>query len=351
MFIRPQPYRPVWELNVTMSSLECADQFSCGKPSEPLRGSKREAHSVDSNSRDKSNKTLPLSWESFQRKHPKHVPVGVPRHSSGGAARFVLPSSFACNVERKCRRLGSMPAILSESLLPQQALSEDTEQAALWPAPGTEAAAGMDSEARTFIPSRVASAPPKHRRESSNSSTDSDTRDFEEVTARHSPSGHTGSCRRMSSPAACSAARSASNSSNSSSEKFDSAHVVAPAMAFEARAPAIVSEGRAPAMASGLLPLALTRAPPKLERLSSNFSTWSSILPYRYRETDEPSSKSDLADQVVHEDLVQSAEQREDALHRALAKNDKTDKGYDLTISASSMLGGFSIRDVLAPPT
>ena len=104
-------------------------------------------------------------------------------------------------------------------------------------------------------------------------------------------------------------------------------------------------------MASGLLPLALTRAPPKLERLSSNFSTWSSILPYRYRETDEPSSKSDLADQVVHEDLVQSAEQREDALHRALAKNDKTDKGYDLTISASSMLGGFSIRDVLAPPT
>ena len=58
-----------------------------------------------------------------------------------------------------------MPCILSESLLPQQALSEETEQAALWPAPGTEAAAGMDSEARTFIPSRVASPPPKHRRE------------------------------------------------------------------------------------------------------------------------------------------------------------------------------------------
>ena len=254
-----------------------------------------------------------------------------------------------------------MPAILSESLLPQQALSEETEHAALWPAPGTEAAAGMDSEARTFIPSRVASAPPKHRRESSNSSIDSDTRDFEEATVqftarstRHSPSGHTGSGRRLSSPAACSAARSASNasnSSNSSSEKLDSAHVVAPAMAFEARAPAIVSEGRAPAMASGLLPLALTRAPPKLERLSSNFSQWSSILPYRYREVEEPCSKSDLADQEVDETLVPSAEQLEEALHRKLAKNDKTDKGYDLTISASSMLGGFSIRDVLAPPT
>ena len=275
------------------------------------------------------------------------------------------PSAFACNIpsERKCRRLGSMPSILSESLLPQQALSEETEQAALWPAPGTEAAAGMDSEARTFIPLRVASAPPKHQRESSNSSIDSDTRDFEEATVqftarstRHSPSGHTGSGRRLSSPAACSAARSASNasnSSNSSSEKLDSAHVVAPAMAFEARAPAIVSEGRAPAMASGLLPLALTRAPPKLERLSSNFSQWSSILPYRYRdiEVDEPCSKSDLADQEVDETLVPSAEQLEEALHRKLAKNDKTDKGYDLTISASSMLGGFSIRDVLAPPT
>lgn len=266
------------------------------------------------------------------------------------------PSAFACNIpsERKCRRLGSMPSILSESLLPQQALSEETEQAALWPAPGTEAAAGMDSEARTFIPSRVASAPPKHRRESSNSSIESDTRDFEEAivqstarSTRHSPSGHTGSGRRLSSPAACSAARSASNASNSSSEKLDSAHVVAPAMAFEARAPAIVSEGRAPAMASGLLPLALTRAPPKLERLSSNFSQWSSILPYRYREVDEPCSKSDLADQEVNE----RAEQLEEALHRKLAKNDKTDKGYDLTISASSMLGGFSIRDVLAPPT
>jgi len=62
---------------------------------------------------------------------------------------------------------------------------------------------------------------------------------------------------------------------------------------------------------------------------------------------DEPCSKSDLADQEVNE----RAEQLEEALHRKLAKNDKTDKGYDLTISASSMLGGFSIRDVLAPPT
>ena len=265
------------------------------------------------------------------------------------------PSAFPS--ERKCRRLGSMPSILSESLLPQQALSEETEQAALWPAPGTEAAAGMDSEARTFIPLRVASAPAK--RESSNSSIDSDTRDFEEATVqftarstRHSPSGHTGSGRRLSSPAACSAARSASNSSNSSSEKLDSAHVVAPAMAFEARAPAIVSEGRAPAMASGLLPLALTRAPPKLERLSSNCS---SILPnYRYREVDEPCSKSDLADQEVNESaeqLEKARHRKQEALHRQLAKNDKTDKGYDLTISASSMLGGFSIRDVLAPPT
>ena len=75
------------------------------------------------------------------------------------------PSALACNGERKCRRLGSMRCILTESLLPQQALREETEQAALWPAPGTEAAAGMDSEARTFIPSRVASPPPKHRRE------------------------------------------------------------------------------------------------------------------------------------------------------------------------------------------
>ena len=250
-----------------------------------------------------------------------------------------------------------MPSILSESLLPQQALSEETEQAALWPAPGTEAAAGMDSEARTFIPLRVASAPPKHRRESSNSSIDSDTRDFEEATVqftarstRHSPSGHTGSGRRLSSPAACSTARSASNASNSSNssiEKLDSAHVVAPAMAFEARAPAIVSEGRAPAMASGLLPLALTRAPPKLERLSSNCS---SILHYRYRDVD----KSDLADQEVNdsaEQLEKARHRKQEALHRQLAKNDKTDKGYDLTISASSMLGGFSIRDVLAPPT
>jgi hypothetical protein len=69
---------------------------------------------------------------------------------------------------------------------------------------------------------------------------------------------------------------------------------------------------------------------------------------------DEPCSKSDLADQEVNESaeqLEKARHRKQEALHRQLAKNDKTDKGYDLTISASSMLGGFSIRDVLAPPT
>lgn len=151
-----------------------------------------------------------------------------------------------------------------------------------------------------------------------------------------------------------------------------SRRVSAEGSASRAPMPTILSEGVLPSVnsledAGETPPMAVNTpkppAPTIISKGSSFESACSAIFAYRYQRADEPSaaaaappppagtaphiSGSGTAATAPDNATQQAVEEPAWSAAKAL---ERTDKAYDLAIGAASLLGGFSIRDVVAAP-
>ena len=97
-------------------------------------------------------------------------------------------------------------------------------------------------------------------------------------------------------------------------------------------------------------------APPRVAPVTSFGSCCSSIFPYRFAGpvgVSQPPGEAATA-AAVEQSTAEAEAATSSARVPAVDANDeaqaKTDKAYDLTIGAASLIGGFAIRDVIASP-
>ena len=118
--------------------------------------------------------------------------------------------------------------------------------------------------------------------------------------------------------------------------------------------PPIVSHTPPPPTANVTTDRHTAPAPPPTERLQSWGSTCSSILPYRPVKVCVTASAAPGSGRVDGESCARLEEGRPTPTARDGAREEEarvlSDKSYDLVIAAGSLMGGFTIKEVLAPP-